>query len=63
MSRSHTYNLRGDFLEYRVIGAQKYRHALRENGAFVVFAKMAGSKFKSINYWPNIRVGSSWILK
>ena len=22
---------------------------------FVVFAKMAGSKFKSINYWPNIR--------
>ena len=30
---------------------------------FVVFAKLTGSKFKSINYWPNIRVGSSWILK
>jgi hypothetical protein len=31
--------LRGDFLEYRVIGAQKYRHALRENGAICCFCK------------------------
>ena len=26
--------LRGDFLEHLAISAQKYRHPLRENGAF-----------------------------
>jgi hypothetical protein len=31
--------LRGYFLEYRVIGAQKYRHALRENGAICCFCE------------------------
>ena len=29
--------LRGDFLEYRAICAQKYRHALRESEAFCCF--------------------------
>ena len=28
--------LRGDFLEHLAISAQKYRHPLRENGAFFV---------------------------
>jgi hypothetical protein len=28
-----------DFLEYRVIVAQKYRHALRENGAICCFCE------------------------
>jgi hypothetical protein len=29
--------LRGDFLPNRVFGAQKYRHALRENGRICGF--------------------------
>jgi hypothetical protein len=34
-----TISLRGDFLEYRVIDAQKYRHTLRENGAICCFCE------------------------
>ena len=34
--------LRGDFLEYRAICAQKYRHALRENEAFCCFCQNGG---------------------
>ena len=33
-NRSHYKSLRGDFLEYRAISAQKYRHPLRESEAF-----------------------------
>ena len=39
--------LRGDFLEYQIIGAQKYRHALRENGAICCFFE---------NGWVEIKV-------
>jgi hypothetical protein len=41
--------LRGDFLPNRVFGAQKYRHALRENGRIVGFLKMAVRKLNSMN--------------
>ena len=34
--------LRGDFLEYRAICAQKYRHALRDNEAFCCFCQNGG---------------------
>jgi hypothetical protein len=42
--------LRGDFLPNRVFGAQKYRHALRENGRICCFFLNGGEKAKFDEY-------------
>ena len=55
--------LRGDFLEYRAICAQKYRHALRENEALCCFCQNGGVEIHSINSMPNCGVRRCWIAE
>jgi hypothetical protein len=47
---TYKFRLRGDFLPNRVFGAQKYRHALRENGRICCFSENGGEKAKFDEY-------------